>query len=151
MSRSRVRRAAHSSTHVVRPRVTGVAPSTRNITPTLKRFRLNVASRGFCRRTSTANKQWRMATIQQTMDPGGGPRRAFGRRIPRIAAFSPTAQIPWSGLLQVPGSGNHPANPRRVREISHLPGFVQQTPNPYTMKGFSPQPTRVLVLIAALL
>jgi hypothetical protein len=35
---------------VVRPRVTGVAPSTRNITPTLKRFRLNVASRGFCRR-----------------------------------------------------------------------------------------------------
>jgi hypothetical protein len=68
-----------------------------------------------------------------------------------LRRFHPTAQIPWSGLLQVPGSGNHPANPRQVREISHLPGFVQQTPNPYTMKGFSPQQTRVLVLIAALL
>jgi integrase-like protein len=30
--------------------MTGVAASTRNMTPTLKRFRLNVASRGFCRR-----------------------------------------------------------------------------------------------------
>src|SRR5271170_417734 len=50
MSRLRVRWAAHSSTHVVRPRVTGVAPSTRNMTPTLKRFRPNVAARGFCHR-----------------------------------------------------------------------------------------------------
>jgi hypothetical protein len=56
MSRSRVRRAAHSSTHVVRPRVTGVAPSTRNMAPTLKRFRLNVVSRGFCRRGQEAHQ-----------------------------------------------------------------------------------------------
>src|ERR1700680_2432094 len=49
MSRSRVRWAAQSSTHVVQKHATGVALSPLSTTPTRKQFRLSVESWGFCR------------------------------------------------------------------------------------------------------
>src|ERR1700683_2475771 len=49
MSRSRVRWAAQSSTHVVQKHATGVALSRLSTTPTRKQFRLSVESRGFSR------------------------------------------------------------------------------------------------------
>ena len=54
MSRSRARWVAESSTPVVRPRETGVVPSTPGTTPTPKQFRLSAGSRGFCRRDTLA-------------------------------------------------------------------------------------------------
>jgi hypothetical protein len=68
-----------------------------------------------------------------------------------LRRFHPLRKYPGQGCYRFPVLGTTQQTPRQVREISHLAGFVQQTPNPYTMKGFSPQQTRVLVLIAALL